>query len=70
MVELFCKNSEHLLAANVFCKEAPPQMLDCVTRKEKKKQIILYYFILLHILYDFINCPAFVSINASVPGVQ
>ena len=24
MVEIFCKNSEQLLAVNFFCKKAPP----------------------------------------------
>ena len=37
-------------------------MLDCVACKKKKK--LTYYFIYFDmILYDFINCPAFVDIK-------
>ena len=30
MMELFCKNSQQLLAINYFCKRTPPQMFDWV----------------------------------------
>ena len=37
-------------------------MLDCVACKEKRNK--LYYFTYFYIiLYDFINCPAFVDIK-------
>ena len=40
-------------------------MLDYVACKEKKQILILFY-ILLHILYDFVNCPAFVDIKQTL----
>ena len=44
-------------------RKAPPYMLDCVACKEKRN-IILYYFTYFYIiLYDFVNCPAFVDIK-------
>ena len=43
-------------------------MLDCVAcKKKKKKKINLYYFTYFYIiLYDFINCPAFVDIKQTL----
>ena len=42
-------------------------MLDCFACKEKKKQIILYYFTYFCIiLHDFTNCSAFVDIKGVV----
>ena len=38
-------------------------MLGCVACKEKKKQINLLFYILLH---DFVNCPAFVDIKQTL----
>ena len=39
-------------------------MLDCVAYKEKSKLYFTYYFIYFYIiLYDFINCPAFMKIK-------
>ena len=40
-------------------------MLDCVACKEKRNK--LYYFTYFYIiLYDFINCPAFVDIKQTL----
>ena len=36
-------------------------MLDCVACKEKQNKLTFTYFYM--ILYDFINCPAFIDIK-------
>ena len=42
MVELFCKNSYQILAANFFLQKNPPQMFNCVPKTSllpvKKKE--------------------------------
>ena len=48
-------------------------MFDCVPKtpllpvKKKKKQIVLYYFTYFYIiLYDFINCLAFIDVKQTL----
>ena len=38
-------------------------MLDCVACKEKRNINLFYFTYFYMILYDFINCPAFVDIK-------
>ena len=66
MVELFCKNSSRLLAANFFLQKSPTinASLYCLLRKKKKKLT----YIILHVftLFSFINCSAFVDVKQTL----
>ena len=64
MMELFCKNSERLLAVNFFCK-SPNKNARRYCLQIKKKQILILFYILFHNL-DFVNCPAFVDIKQTL----
>ena len=62
MVELFCKNSDKILAFNFFHKKAPPQMFDCAPKRPLlpvRKKAVFYLIQLYTILYNFINNPAY-----------
>ena len=51
--------------STVFAKKPQRRWLDCVACKEKRKK--LYHFTYFHvILYDFMNCPAFVDIKQTL----
>ena len=51
--------------STVFAKKPQHRWLDCVACKEKRKK--LYYFTYFHVvLYDFMNCPAFVDIKQTL----
>ena len=63
MVELFCKNSQQLLAA-YFSAKKPHHKCYTMLPVKKKRNKSLYYFTYFYIfVFDFVNCPAFVDIN-------
>ena len=41
-------------------------MLDCVACKEKRSKFLYYFTYFYIILYDFVNCPAFVDIKQTL----
>ena len=62
MVELFCKNSEQLLRSNFFWKIADHKCKTVLPVKKNNSYFIYFY----KILYDFINCPAFVDVKQTL----